>query len=62
MISGSIGGIWFYSSFWLNLVYDNGIIVRVWVERGWDWENEVLEIVLFIGLNDQNIIVWGKKL
>ncbi|MCI4651649.1 glycoside hydrolase family 43 C-terminal domain-containing protein [Phaeodactylibacter sp.] len=61
-ISGSTGGTWSYSSPWLNLAYDNGTTARVRVERGRDWENEVPETVLFTGLNDQNITVWGKKL
>ncbi len=61
-ISGSKMGNWTYSAPWLNVSYDDGTTEKLRIERGRDWENEVASTVLFTGLNDQQIAVWGKKL
>jgi len=61
-ISGALSGSWSYESPWLTLDYSNGVKATARVERGRDWENEVGSTILFTGLSEQYITVWGKKL
>ena len=60
-ISGAMSGNWSYDSPWLTLNYSDGTIAQVRVERGRDWEKEIASTILFTGLTDQKITVWGKK-
>lgn len=53
---------WTYQSPWLTLNWGNGQTEQVYVERGRDWENKVASTILFTGLNNEGIAVWGKKL
>ncbi len=60
-VSGAMTGTWTYHSPWLTISYANGTNAKLRVERGRDWENEVASTILFTGLNDQHVAVWGKK-
>ncbi|MFD3002941.1 arabinan endo-1,5-alpha-L-arabinosidase [Pontibacter toksunensis] len=61
-LSNDAASTWAYKSPWLELKWSNGRTERVYVERGRDWENKKAGTLLFTGLNDQGIAVWGKKL
>ncbi|MBI1225989.1 MAG: family 43 glycosylhydrolase [Bacteroidetes bacterium] len=60
-LSGATTGTWTYNNPWLSINYSNGTTAKLRVERGRDWENEVANTILFTGLNDQHVAVWGKK-
>jgi len=60
-LSGASTGAWTYASPWLTIQYGNGTTATLRVERGRDWENEVTSTILFTGLNNQQVTVWGKK-
>jgi arabinan endo-1,5-alpha-L-arabinosidase len=51
---------WSYSAPWLELNFNNSSVEKVLVERGRDWENKKA-CLIFTGLNDKGIAVWGKK-
>ncbi len=61
-VSGATTGNWTYQSPWLTISYANGTIAKLRVERGRDWENEITNTILFTGMNDQHVAVWGKKI
>ncbi|WP_367392650.1 family 43 glycosylhydrolase [Lewinella sp. LCG006] len=60
-ISGGLGGSWSYTQPWLT-INQGGRTQQLRVERGRDWENEEASTILFTGLDDQHVAVWGKKL
>ncbi len=60
-ISGGLGGAWSYAQPWLT-INQGGRTQQLRVERGRDWENEEASTILFTGLDDQHVAVWGKKL
>jgi arabinan endo-1,5-alpha-L-arabinosidase len=60
-LSGATSGTWTYESPWLTIQYGNGTTATLRVERGRDWENEATSTILFTGLNNQQVTVWGKK-
>ena len=57
---GDASNIWSYTAPWLELNFSNGSHEKVFVERGRDWENKKA-CLIFTGLNEKGIAVWGKK-
>ncbi|WP_216593818.1 arabinan endo-1,5-alpha-L-arabinosidase [Flavihumibacter sp. ZG627] len=53
-------GTWNYNAPWLELKWNNGYTDRVMVQRGRDWENKK-NTIIFTGLNNEGVAVWGKK-
>lgn len=51
---------WSYSKPWLTLKWSGGITEKVFVQAGRDWENKK-NTIIFTGLNNSGIAVWGKK-
>jgi arabinan endo-1,5-alpha-L-arabinosidase len=58
--NGDAGTTWTYIAPWLQLKWSNGTTAKVFVQKGWDWENEK-NTIIFTGLNNAGIAVWGKK-
>jgi len=54
-------GTWTYASPWLQIKWSNGTTENLKVERERDWENKVASTIIFTGLNNNGIAVWGKK-
>jgi arabinan endo-1,5-alpha-L-arabinosidase len=59
-INGDPANQWMYEAPWLELEWSNGFTDKVIVERGRDWENKK-SCLVFTGLNNEGIAVWGKK-
>ena len=57
---GDAGNLWSYNAPWLELNFSNGSHEKVFVERGRDWENKKA-CLIFTGLNEKGMAVWGKK-
>ena len=53
-------GSWTYQSPWLELKWNNGFTDKVIVRKGRDWENKK-NTILFTGLNNEGVAIWGKK-
>jgi arabinan endo-1,5-alpha-L-arabinosidase len=52
---------WTYQKPWLTFNLNNGqSITKVYVDVEYDWENRK-ETVIFTGLNNDGIAIWGKK-
>lgn len=62
MVSGGTKGAWTYDAPRLSIQKSDGTLEQLFVERGRDWENEVDSTILFTGLNNNAIAVWGKKI
>lgn len=62
-IAGStVSSTWTYDNNILKLNWNNGkTTIKAKVSNAWDWENRRRTIV-FTGLNDEGISVWGKKI
>lgn len=60
-ITGTLNGNWTYNFPWMNLSI-NGNNVKVRLERGRDWENDKSSTILFTGLNNEKLALWGKKI
>jgi len=60
-VSGSQTGTWTYTAPWLQIKWANGNTDNVKVERERDWENKVASTLVFTGLNNSGIAVWGKR-
>ncbi|WP_276366508.1 arabinan endo-1,5-alpha-L-arabinosidase [Chryseolinea sp. H1M3-3] len=58
--NGAAGHQWTYNAPWLELHWANSTSDKVIVERGRDWENKKT-CIIFTGLNNEGIAVWGKK-
>ena len=62
--AGTIGdgspGTWTYTAPWLELKWSNGTTAKVFVQKGRDWENNK-NTIIFTGLNNNGIAVWGKR-
>lgn len=54
------GGTWTYAAPWLTLTYSSGRVDKLFVQPGRDWENKKSTII-FSGLNNTGMAVWGKK-
>lgn len=59
-LNGSAASTWTYSAPWLQLKWSNGTTEKVFVQKGRDWENKK-NTIIFTGLNNAGIAVWGKK-
>ena len=59
-INSDVNNQWSYNAPWLELNFNNVSQERVLVERGRDWENKK-PCLIFTGLSDKGIAVWGKK-
>ncbi|WP_224995358.1 arabinan endo-1,5-alpha-L-arabinosidase [Cesiribacter sp. SM1] len=60
-INGSADSQWTYSDGTLTLHWADDTVETVLVKRGRDWENQVMETLIFTGLNQEGTAVWGKK-
>jgi arabinan endo-1,5-alpha-L-arabinosidase len=61
-INGSTANTWTYSAPWLELKWNNGgTIDKVVVSRERDWENKKSSTLVFTGLDNSGVAVWGKK-
>lgn len=60
-VSGAVEGNWSYGAPWLR-VQVGGQSWQLRIERGRDWENGVAETLLFTGLDENQLPVWGKKI
>ena len=58
--NGDGANTWKYAAPWLELHWNNGTTAKVLVQKGRDWENKK-NTVIFTGLNNKGISVWGKK-
>lgn len=61
-INNQAANTWSYATPWLELKWSDGRAEKVFVERGRDWENKKASTLLFSGLNNLGVAVWGKKL
>ncbi|MBO9203797.1 MULTISPECIES: family 43 glycosylhydrolase [Niastella] len=61
-INGNAANSWSYFAPWLELKWNNGAYIdKVYVSRERDWENKKNSTLVFTGLNNLGIAVWGKK-
>jgi len=62
-LNGDAGNTWTYNAPWLQINWSNGSKDKVFVQKGHDWEKKGRPVtVIFTGLNNKGIAVWGKKL
>ncbi|MBW3544834.1 MAG: arabinan endo-1,5-alpha-L-arabinosidase, partial [Bacteroidetes bacterium] len=61
-VNGDAAHQWSYEAPLLTLSWENGLVDKVIVKRGRDWENQVMETLIFTGLNNEGTAVWGKKI
>ena len=61
-INGSVANTWTYTAPWLELKWNNGTSTdKVYVSRELDWENKKSSTLVFTGLSNSGVAVWGKK-
>ncbi len=60
-ISGTATGTWTYTAPWMLIKWSTGATENVIVQRERDWENSVATTLVYSGLNNTGIAVWGKK-
>lgn len=60
-ITGTATGTWTYAVPWMQIKWSTGNTENVIVQRERDWENKVATTLVFSGLNNTGIAVWGKK-
>ncbi|SDS68958.1 arabinan endo-1,5-alpha-L-arabinosidase [Mucilaginibacter mallensis] len=60
-ISGTATGTWTYTAPWMLIKWSTGATENVIVKRERDWENSVATTLVYSGLNNTGIAVWGKK-
>jgi len=60
-ITGSATGTWTYTAPWMQIKWSTGNTENVIVQRERDWENNVATTLVFSGLSNTGIAVWGKK-
>lgn len=58
--NGNAANTWTYAAPWLEMRYSSGVIDKVYVQKGRDWENKKATTV-FTGLNNAGVAMWGKK-
>jgi arabinan endo-1,5-alpha-L-arabinosidase len=51
---------WTYTAPWLTMNSGEGVVYKVHVDNGYDWENHK-PALLFTGLDQSGTAVWGKK-
>ena len=59
-LNGNTANTWTYNAPWLQLNWSDGTTEKVFVQKGRDWENKK-NTIIFTGLNNAGIAVWGKK-
>lgn len=59
-IDGNASDTWTYTAPWLELKWGTGVTAKVFVQKGRDWEHKK-NTVIFTGLDNNGIAVWGKK-
>jgi arabinan endo-1,5-alpha-L-arabinosidase len=60
-INAAPGSQWSYNAPWLELKWSNGQTDKVHVSWERDWESNKEKTLVFTGLNNIGIAVWGKK-
>jgi arabinan endo-1,5-alpha-L-arabinosidase len=60
-LNGDASNKWSYSAPWLQLSWSNGTIENLFVQKGRDWENKIDSCLIFTGLNNKGVAVWGKS-
>lgn len=60
-LNGSNTDTWTYTAPWLQLNWSNGTTEKVYVQKGRDWENKRSNSMIFTGLSNSGIAIWGKK-
>lgn len=61
-INGNAANNWTYEAPTLTLNWEGGFVDKVIVKRGSDWENKVMNTLIFTGLNNNGTAIWGKKI
>lgn len=59
-LNGDTASTWTYNAPWLQINWNNGAVEKVFVQKGHDWENKKSTII-FTGLNNAGVAVWGKR-
>jgi arabinan endo-1,5-alpha-L-arabinosidase len=59
-LNGDPGNKWTYTAPWLQISWSNGSTDKMYVQKGRDWENKKSTII-FTGLDNMGIAIWGKK-
>jgi arabinan endo-1,5-alpha-L-arabinosidase len=59
-VTGAATGSWSYAAPWLQVTWSGGSVDKVFVQRGRDWENKK-NTIIFTGLDNTGMAVWGKK-
>ena len=57
--NGNAGNTWTYNAPWLQMNWNDGLVEKVFVQKGRDWENKK-NTIIFTGLNNIGVAVWGK--
>jgi arabinan endo-1,5-alpha-L-arabinosidase len=60
-INNDAGSTWTYTAPWLQLKWNNGATGKVYVSWERDWENKKNAVLVFTGLDNTGVAVWGKK-
>lgn len=61
-MDGAIEGTWTFEEPWIIINQTNGENIKVRLERGRDWENEIDNTILFTGIQSNGYAIWGKKI
>ena len=59
-LNGNAANTWTYNAPWLQMNWANGFTDKVFVQKGRDWENKK-NTIIFSGLNNTGMAIWGKK-
>ncbi len=60
-LNGDANSKWTYTAPWLQLNWKDGTVDKVFVQKGRDWEHKIDSTLIFTGLNNQGVAIWGKK-
>jgi len=60
-INSDAASTWTYTAPWLQLKWSNGATDKVYVSWERDWENKKTAVLVFTGLDNTGVAVWGKK-
>jgi arabinan endo-1,5-alpha-L-arabinosidase len=58
--NGAATNTWSYTAPWLELKWNGGTTEKVHVQKGRDWQKKT-NTILFTGLDNEGLAVWGKK-